>query len=37
MKGALIILLALVIVGGVLYMFHLRDLRKGKALSLIHI
>lgn len=31
MKGALIILLALVIVGGVLYMFHLRDLRKGKA------
>lgn len=31
MKGALIILLALVIVGGVLYMFHLRDLRKGNA------
>ncbi len=31
MKGALIILLALVIVGGVLYMFHLRDLRRGKA------
>ena len=31
MKGALIILLALVIVGGRLYMFHLRDLRKGKA------
>lgn len=31
MKGALIILLALVIVGGVLYMLHLRDLRKGKA------
>ena len=31
MKGALIILLALVIVGGMLYMFHLRDLRKGKA------
>lgn len=31
MKGALIILLALVIVGGVLYIFHLRDLRRGKA------
>jgi hypothetical protein len=29
MIGALIILLALVLVGGVLYLFHLRDLRRG--------
>lgn len=31
MKGALIILLALVVTGAVLYLFHRRDLRRGTA------
>ncbi|MDE6529113.1 MAG: phospholipase [Muribaculaceae bacterium] len=31
MTGALIILAALVIVGGVLYLFHRRDIRRGRA------
>ena len=31
MTGALIILLALVAVGAILYLFHLRDLRRGTA------
>ena len=31
MTGALIILAALVVVGGVLYLFHRRDVRRGAA------
>ena len=31
MTGALIILTALVLVGGILYLLHLRDMRRGTA------